>query len=169
VKSADWPGNAPHRLAGWSAGELARMPTYYIMDLGDDMAATVAPHMPTKAQVAACRWLPDAELAVYAQEFARTGFQGGLQWYRCGTGGLNTRETTLFSGRKIEVPSLFIAGASDWGVYQAPGVLEAMRDHACADLRGCHLIEGAGHWVQQEQPDAVSALLVDFLGKAARD
>ncbi len=169
VKSADWPGNAPHRLAGWAAAELAKMPTYYIMDLGDGMAATVAPHMPSKAEIAACRWLPDAELAVYAQEFARTGFQGGLQWYRAGTSGLNTREISLFAGRRIEVPSLFIAGASDWGVYQAPGVLEAMQNSACADLRGCHLVEGAGHWVQQEQPEAVGALLLDFLRSAAGD
>ena len=40
-KSADWKGNKPHRLAGWTAEELAKMPTYYVMDLGDDMAATV--------------------------------------------------------------------------------------------------------------------------------
>jgi pimeloyl-ACP methyl ester carboxylesterase len=169
VKSADWAGNAPHRLASWAATELAKMPTYYIMDLADGMAATVAPHMPSKAQVAACAWLPDAELTVYAEEFARTGFQGGLQWYRCGTSGLNTRDMTLFSGRKIEVPSLFIAGASDWGVYQAPGAFEAMQTQACSDLRGCHLIEGAGHWVQQEQPQAVSGLLLEFLAGAARD
>lgn len=169
VKSADWAGNRPQRLAGWSAAELAKMPTYYIMDLDADMAATVAPHMPSQAAIAACRWLPDDELAVYAQEFARTGFQGGLQWYRAGTSGLNTQETTLFSGRRIEVPALFIGGASDWGVYQAPGALEAMQSQACADFRGRHLVEGAGHWVQQEQPAAVSALLLQFLRDTARD
>jgi pimeloyl-ACP methyl ester carboxylesterase len=169
AKSADWAGNAPHPLAGWAAAELAKMPTYYIMNLADGMAATVAPYMPSQAEIAACGWLPDAELAVYAQEFARTGFQGGLQWYRCGTSGLNTRETTLFSGRRIEGPALFVAGASDWGVYQAPGLLQAMQSQACADFRGCHLVDAAGHWVQQEQPDAVSALLLDFLKDAARD
>jgi pimeloyl-ACP methyl ester carboxylesterase len=142
------------------------MPTYYIMALDQDMAATVAPHMPSKAEVAACRWLPDAELAVYAGEFARTGFQGGLNWYRCGTGGLNARETALFAGRRIEVPVLFVAGAQDWGVYQAPGALEAMQDEACADFRGCHLIEGAGHWVQQEQPGAVVERLLEFLASS---
>ena len=66
------------------------------------MAEVVAPHMPSAAQVAACRWLPDAELAVYAGEFARTGFQGGLQWYRCGTSGLNARDLRLFAGRAID-------------------------------------------------------------------
>ncbi len=97
-KSADWRQNRPFRLAAWTADELAKLPTYYIMDLHETMAETVAPHMPSAAAIAACRWLPDQELAVYSGEFARTGFQGGLQWYRCGTGGLSAAELRLFSG-----------------------------------------------------------------------
>ena len=134
MKSADWAGNTPFRLAGWTADEFARMPRYYVMDLDADMAASVAPHMPSPAQVAACRWLPDAELAVYVDAFARTGFQGGLNWYRCGTSGLNARETALFAGRTIDVPAVFLAGAQDWGVYQAPWMLDAMQSRACASL-----------------------------------
>jgi pimeloyl-ACP methyl ester carboxylesterase len=76
---------------------------------------------------------------------------------------LHTADLQIFAGRTIGVPSLFIAGRSDWGVFQRPGDFEAMQAHACSDLRGCHLIEGAGHWVQQEQPGAVNALLLDFL------
>jgi pimeloyl-ACP methyl ester carboxylesterase len=163
VKSADWASNRPFRLAGWTADELARMPTYYIMDLDQGMAATVAAHMPSAAEIATCGWLTEADLAVYADEFARTGFQGALQWYRCSTSGLNTRDLALYSGRAIEVPSLFIAGAQDWGVYQAPGALEAMQGRGCANLVGCHLVEGAGHWVQQEQPEAVVRSLLGFL------
>ncbi len=162
-KSADWAGNKPYRLAGWTAEALAQLPTYYMMDLDQGMARTVAPYMPSAAEIAVCRWLPEAEMAVYAGEYARTGFQGGLQWYRCAMNGMSTRDLALFSGRAIEVPSLFIAGAADWGVYQAPGAFEAMQTRACADMRGCHLVPGAGHWVQQEQPAAVSALLLDFL------
>jgi pimeloyl-ACP methyl ester carboxylesterase len=150
-KSADWPGNVPFRLGGWTAEELARMPTYYIMDLGEDMAATVAHEMPAGEAA----WLTDAELAVYASEFGRTGFQGGLQWYRCGTSGRFTPELELFSGRAIAVPSCFIAGAADWGVQQRPGALESMNGTACTDMRFCELVPGAGHWVQQEQPGAV--------------
>src|SRR5882724_8387948 len=60
-KSADWRANQPFRLKSWSAGELAKMPTYYIMDLHRDMAATVAEEMPSAAEIAACRWLPDSE------------------------------------------------------------------------------------------------------------
>lgn len=159
-KSADWPGNQPFRLAGWTAGELARMPTYYIMDLHEGMAETVAHEMPAGEAA----WLTDAELAVYADEFARTGFQGGLQWYRCGTSGLFTPELELFSGRTIDVPSCFIAGAADWGVQQRPGALEAMNGTACSNMRFVELVPGAGHWVQQEQPGAVVAGLLRLTG-----
>jgi pimeloyl-ACP methyl ester carboxylesterase len=48
-------------------------------------------------------------------------------------------------------------------VYQSPGAVQAMAASACNDFRGVHLIDGAGHWVQQEQPDAVVAVLTEFL------
>ena len=167
-KSADWVDNKPFPLKAWTAEELAKLPTYYVMDRDKGMAATVAEHMPTAAQIAACQWLPDAELAVYAAEYARNGFQGGLQWYRCGTTGRFISELEVFSGRTIDVPSCFISGASDWGIHQRPGALEAMQRRACTQMIGCHLIEGAGHWVQQEQGERVSELLIAFLLEAAR-
>ena len=160
-KSADWVENRPFRLAGWTAEELARMPTYYIMDLDRTMAETVAAEMPGADEIAACRWLPDAELGVYAREYERTGFQGGLNWYRCRTSGRFDREHELLSGRRIEVPACFVSGASDWGVYQSPGALEAMEERAAA-WAGTWLVDGAGHWVQQERPEAASARLVAF-------
>lgn len=163
VKSADWKGNTPFPLQAWSADELAKMPTYYIMDLDKGMAETVAPEMPSAAEMTACTWLPDNELAVYSAEYSRTGFQGGLQWYRCSTGGKDSVTLQLFSGRTIEVPSMFIAGKSDWGRYQRPGNLERMQTSACTNMQGCHVVDGAGHWVQQEQPEQVSRLLTQFL------
>jgi pimeloyl-ACP methyl ester carboxylesterase len=167
-KSADWKQNRPRRLASWSAAELAEMPTYYIMDLADDMATTVAKEMPSAGEIAACTWLPDHELAVYAAEYKRNGFQGGLNWYRTRTEATFDNELQLFSGRTIDVPSIFISGRSDWGVYQQPGALERMQQSVCSKMVGCNLLAGAGHWVQQEQPEAVSALLIDFLrGPAA--
>jgi pimeloyl-ACP methyl ester carboxylesterase len=164
VKSGDWPGNEPFPLSGWTAEELARMPTYYIMDLERTMAETVAPEMPSADQIAGCRWLPDGELAVYTEEFGRTGFQGGLQWYRCTQAPSVQAELLLFAGRQIEVPSCFIAGARDWGVYQSPGAVDIMQQRLCTDFRGLHLVEGAGHWVQQERSEEVVKLILDFLG-----
>jgi pimeloyl-ACP methyl ester carboxylesterase len=163
VKSADWPRNTPHPLAAMSGEELAKLPTYYVMEMGKGMAETVAPEIPSAQQIADCAWLPEAELAVYAAEFGRTGFQGGLQWYRSVGNPGHLAQFPLFAGRRIEVPSCFIAGANDWGIYQRPGDFEAMQSGACADFRGCHLIERAGHWVQQEQPEAMSRALTDFL------
>ena len=58
---------------------------------------------------------------------------------------------------------MFIGGKSDWGVYQNPGVLERMQSGVCTQWRGTYLVEGAGHWVQQEQPAKVSELLIGFL------
>jgi pimeloyl-ACP methyl ester carboxylesterase len=162
-KSADWEGNRPYPLKSWTAEELAKMPTYYIMDRDRNMAETVVPVMPSPAKIASCRWLPDVELAVYAGEYQRNGFQGGLNWYRSRTTGLSDAELRLFAGRAIDVPSIFIAGNRDWGTYQRPGNFERMQGAGCTQMLGCDLIEGAGHWVQQEQPEQVSAMLLDFL------
>jgi pimeloyl-ACP methyl ester carboxylesterase len=162
-KSADWAGNKPFPLRAWTAEELAKLPSYYIMDLDLGMAETVAPYMPSDGEIAACRWLSDAELRVYAQEFSRTGFQGGLQWYRCMTNNEHTMELRLYSGRSIDVPACFIAGENDWGIYQRPGALEKMQTRACARMLSCDLVRGAGHWVQQEQPDEVVRSLERFL------
>ncbi len=164
-KSADWKQNQPFPLKSWSAGELEKMPTYYIMDLNENMAQTVAKEMPSPAEVAANKWLPDSELAIYAEEYGRNGYQGGLQWYRTNTTGMNTAELRLYSGRTIDIPSCFIAGKSDWGIYQRPGgdMIQMQKEVLTNMVGGCHLIEGAGHWVQQEQPEQTSALLLDFL------
>jgi pimeloyl-ACP methyl ester carboxylesterase len=72
-------------------------------------------------------------------------------------------EMLTFSGRTIDVPSCFIAGKSDWGVYQTPGLVDTMRTRACTRMSSFDLIDGAGHWVQQEQPEHVSQLLLAFL------
>jgi pimeloyl-ACP methyl ester carboxylesterase len=122
--------------------------------------------MPSEAEIAACGWLPEDELNIYSSEYDRTGFQGGLQWYRCRTTGRYGADLEIYSGRTIDVPSCYIAGKSDWGVYQRPGDFERMQAAACTKMLGCHLVEGAGHWVQQEQPEATSRLLLQFLDQA---
>jgi pimeloyl-ACP methyl ester carboxylesterase len=167
MKSADWTQNNPVPLKARTAQEWARLPRYYVMDLDNGMAETVASEMPSAAQINACKWLPDAELRVYSNEYGRTGFQGGLQSYRVGSSGRFTSELQTFSGRTIDQPSMFIAGKSDWGAYQNPGALERMQKTACTQMRGVHLVDGAGHWVQQEQPEHVSRLLIQFLQATA--
>jgi pimeloyl-ACP methyl ester carboxylesterase len=162
MKSADWKQNNPHPLKARTAEEWAKMPRYYIMDLDKGMAETVRAEMPSAAEIAANRWLPDSELRVYAEEYGRTGFQGGLQGYR-GGGSRYASETQLFAGRTIDQPSMYIAGRSDWGAYQNPGALERMQKTACTRMLGVHFVDGAGHWVQQEQPEATTKLLLGFL------
>lgn len=162
-KSADWEQNKPYRLQSWSASELAKLPTYYIMDLDKGMAETVAEEMPTPEKIATNNWLTNEELKVFSTEFGRTGFQGGLNRYRSSRITEYSRELQIFSGLTIDVPSCFIAGAKDWGVYQRPGSLEKMKNEACTRMKDIYLVDNAGHWVQQEQPQQVSKLLVDFL------
>jgi pimeloyl-ACP methyl ester carboxylesterase len=84
------------------------------------------------------------------------------------TSGKYTAELQTFSGRTIDVPSCFIAGKSDWGIYQKPGDVDRMQTSVCTRMLGCHLVDGAGHWVQQEQPEKVNRLLLQFLQQKAR-
>ena len=163
-KSADWQDNQPVKLTSWDAEIMAQMPTYYIMNKNDTMPETVAPHMPSENQIKDCHWLTNEELAVYVSEYNRNTFQGGLQWYRCSVEGVNQKAMSLFAGCRITVPSLFLSGKKDWGIYQTPGALECMRDQVCTSMRDIVLIDNAGHWVQQEQSQAVIDSLSDFLG-----
>ncbi len=169
-KSADWKGNKPHPLKARIAEEMAQIPTYYVMERDKGMAETVAPMMPSAAEIAACKWLTEPEVEVYATEYARTQFTGALQGYRVrrGSDPKSIAEMHTFSGRTIDVPSMFVGGKSDWGVYQTPGAVDKMRTSACTRMVGFHLLDGAGHWVQQEQPEQVSTLLAQFLRDQAR-
>ena len=69
VKSADWEGNSPRPMQAWSASELAKLPTYYVMDADETMPQTVAHHAPSAANSLACHWLTEPELAVYADAY----------------------------------------------------------------------------------------------------
>jgi len=103
-------------------------------------------------------WLSQADLDHYSAVFSRTGFTGGLNWYR--NFDRNWELTPDLAGARIEVPALFVAGAGDPVLGMAP--LDAMRAHT-ADLRGVVMVPGAGHWVQQEEPAVVNAALLEFL------
>ncbi|KAL3422636.1 hypothetical protein PVAG01_06792 [Phlyctema vagabunda] len=166
LKSADWKGNDPYPLKAWEASELARMPYYYVMPLESGMREAVSLPMaledPALVEQCVTRWLPDEDLAVYVSEWSRNGFQGGLNWYRVATDPKYMKDIELFAGRKIDVPAMLISGKQDWATYQEPGVMEKMGD-VCTQFHGSHVVEGAGHWVQQEQPERLVELLEKFL------
>jgi len=107
-------------------------------------------------------WLTQSDLDYYVAQFQRTGFRGGLNWYR------NIRRSwELFGpwrGQTIQQPSLFIAGSRDAVLkFPASQAQIAAFPKTLPALRGCHIIEGAGHWIQQERGPEVSRLVVDFL------
>jgi pimeloyl-ACP methyl ester carboxylesterase len=161
-KSADWKGNKPFPLKAWTALELAKMPPYYIMDLNKGISATMAEHQPSPAEIAACKWMTEADLQVYSQQFTRTGFQGGLNYYRVEFDPGLDGELNAFGGKKIDVPAYYIGGLQEWAVYQSPGAFEAMHS-VCTQLKGTRLLDGAGHSVAEEQPEAVNRLLIEIL------
>ena len=107
-------------------------------------------------------WWSEADIAHYTTEFTRTGFRGGLNWYRN-----ITRSWELLApwrGQIIRQPSMFIAGASD-DVLKFPSSKPQIENfgRTLPGLRGCHILEGAGHWIQRERAHAVNALVIGFL------
>ncbi|OJJ48362.1 hypothetical protein ASPZODRAFT_150606 [Penicilliopsis zonata CBS 506.65] len=168
LKSGSWAGNNPHPLQKWSADSLLHLPAYYIMPVEATMPAAVRAEMDALSAQEQARshvWLPDSELAVYAAEYARTGFQGGLNWYRVRTAtrGQHTRDFDLFAGKKIEVPCAYVSGRLDWGTYQEPRALEKMLDGSvCLDFRRAVLLDGVGHWAPQECPVEVANVIIDI-------
>ena len=103
-------------------------------------------------------WISQDELDHYISEFSRTAFTGGLNWYR--NFDRNWETTPELAGAKISVPCLFIGGSAD------PVLSFTRRDRAAQVITGPYrevMIDGAGHWLQQERPDEVNAHLLDFL------
>ena len=103
-------------------------------------------------------WLSEQELQVYVDAFERTGFTGGLNWYR--NIDRNWELTATIAQRRVEQPALFITGELDPVRSFMPA--EAMRGWV-TDLREETVVPGAGHWVQQQEPEAVNAALLGFL------
>ena len=162
LKSADWTANRPFPLTAWSAAELAKLPHLLRDGSRRDMAATVAHEMPSAAQIAANRWLPDEELASMSASLAApvsrrasTGIAPEPRGVSQASWSSSTAAPSMCRPASSQVPA---TGAST----SRPAHLRAC-SQACTDMRGCHLLDGAGHWVQQEQPEQVSRLLLEFL------
>ncbi|MGV0744259.1 alpha/beta fold hydrolase [Mycolicibacterium sp. XJ870] len=104
-------------------------------------------------------WITADEIDHYVEEFTRSGFTGGLNWYRNFDRNWELTETT--PAETITVPTLFLAGSADPVLSFTPR--DRAREAATGDYREV-LLDGAGHWLQQERPDEVNAALLEFLG-----
>jgi pimeloyl-ACP methyl ester carboxylesterase len=111
-------------------------------------------------------WLSEADLAYFVEAYRKSGFRGGLNWYR--NIDRNWELTAPWQGAQIHQPSLFIAGSKDSVI---TGLIGAKRvgdmERVLPNLRQKLIIDGAGHWVQQERADDVNAALIGFLKKEA--
>jgi pimeloyl-ACP methyl ester carboxylesterase len=172
MKSADFRGNQNLRplhavhAAKEAAEQNAQMPEYYVMRRGRSMPETVAAAMPDAAYIEACKWLTEPECEVYGQEYGRSGWTGALHEYRHRRNNSfppTLAEQLTFSGRTIDVPSQVIAGKEDWGANRTVGGPMNISKTGYTQFKGVHMVEGAGHWAHEEQPEQVSQLLTGFL------
>jgi pimeloyl-ACP methyl ester carboxylesterase len=107
-------------------------------------------------------WLTEADVEFYVQEFARTGFRGGLNWYR--NIDRNWEILAPFGGARVMVPALYVAGDRDL-VVRFRGMDQLIPNLAkfVPQLRRTIMLPGCGHWTQQERADEVNAAMIEFL------
>lgn len=138
-----WSGDAPAN--GWPAGKKH----------GEGLLQGMIDPQPFPA------WLPPAEIDYLVSEFEGSGFRGPLNRYR--NFHRDFAFMSKFAGKKIEQPALFMAGDRDVGIRMFGREVEPRMRQNFGDLRGFHIIEGAGHWNQQEKPAETNRLLIDWL------
>ncbi|HLZ79546.1 MAG TPA: alpha/beta hydrolase [Sphingomonas sp.] len=112
------------------------------------------------------RWLSSDDLDIYTRQFEASGFRGPINWYR--NLDRNWAITPFLQGARIQQPTIYIAGSVDGVPLMLASDVAAM-DKTIPNLRGTHIIDGVGHWTQQEAPDEVNRLLLDFLASLAAD
>jgi pimeloyl-ACP methyl ester carboxylesterase len=105
-------------------------------------------------------WLKEADLEFFAGEFRRAGFRGGINWYR--NFDRNWELTGFLDGAKLLQPSMFAAGENDVVIAMMGGDVAPIVKMSMPDCRTMTIIPGAGHWIQQERPQQINQLLVDF-------
>jgi pimeloyl-ACP methyl ester carboxylesterase len=144
-------GDAPRRENTGSPGAAVGM----VPRQGDFLSGLVDP-------VSLPSWLTGADIDFYVNEFTRTGFRGGLNWYR----NIDRSWELLapFAGRRVDVPALYIAGDRDL-VVAFPGMEQIIANltYFVPKLRGSLMLPGCGHWTQQERPLEVNKAMIAFL------
>ncbi len=141
------------------AGEATAPPSGFAMvPLNGGMRA----RNPAEAPAPLPGWLTEADVDFYAAEFARTGFRGGLNWYR--NIDRNWELLAPLAGAKVTVPALYVTGERDL-VLAFPGAAEMVTNLPTfvPKLRETIMLPGCGHWTQQERPEQVNAAMIAFL------
>jgi len=110
-------------------------------------------------------WMSEEDLAVFVAEYARTGFRGGLNWYR--NIDRNWELTAPWQDARVEQPALFIAGTRDPVIAGKRGAAAIEAMHKAVPNVQKVLIERAGHWIQQEKAAEVNAAMLSFLSATA--
>ena len=143
-------GDAPRHAPGAAAGAVGMVPR----------TGGFLTHMTDPTSLPA--WLSAADVDFYAGEFARTGFRGGLNWYR--NIDRNWELLAPFAGVRVTVPALYVAGDRDLVVaFRGMDQLLPNLARFAPELRGPIMLPGCGHWTQQERPAEVNAAMIDFL------
>ncbi|CAF1306887.1 unnamed protein product [Adineta ricciae] len=167
LKGAQHPQNKNiFQLKELTAVELCKLPEYYIMPLDRTMPQIVLSNIPDTAilQQEMSSWLTEDELQVYTDEYQRSSFKGGLQYYKCFASDYDQNQLKVFSGMKIKCPAMFISGANDWGMQLEPDFMKKMGAKTVyEDWRGFQLIDNSGHWLSEEQPEELTKTILRFL------
>jgi pimeloyl-ACP methyl ester carboxylesterase len=150
-------------VRGWLAGFYAGLSADTMSDAGDASLFFIPPGRAMRDRFPAGRrpgWLSEAELDRLAAGFERTGIGGALNRYR--NVDRDWEDLAAWDGEPVAQPSLFVAGARD---ASTGWLADAIAAHArtLPGLSANHLLPGCGHWVQQERPDEVNRLLIDWL------
>lgn len=143
-------GDSPRDLRAEGAGDVGMVPRNGGMLTGLENPATLPP------------WLTEADVDFYTNEFKRTGFRGGLNWYR--NIDRNWELLAPWSGARVTVPALYMAGDRDLVVaFRGMDKLLPALKQFVPELRETIMLPGCGHWTQQERPTEVNAAMVAFL------
>jgi pimeloyl-ACP methyl ester carboxylesterase len=143
-------GDAPRRAPARPSAGIGMVPRH-----GGILGSTTPP-------AALPAWLTEADIDFYAGEFARTGFRGGLNWYR--NIDRNWELLAPYAGATITLPALYVAGDRDLVVaFRGMDQLIPNLSKIVPQLRGTVMLPGCGHWTQQERPDEVNAAMIGFL------